>query len=245
LVPNYSQTNSDGNPSGDACDLCPDFYGVDNGEPDNDGQGNSCDTDDDNDGLLDTTDNCPQAYNPDQRDLDGDGKGWACDSDDAADLLNKLKILTLHYNWGFPVRIPLPGCGICGPGYIDPRYFQNIDLVSEAGFHAYVVDSSGIIVAHTSPGAPDLLKQSLHYTPEPYAAHLMQEGIDMPDEAGTNLASDSIRYYLELIPAESVDLGQDYSLSILVQEGIETRRIYLPTVIKMPKEDRTTPYSML
>ena len=204
---------------------------MDNGDPDADGKGNSCDVDDDNDGVLDGADNCPQAYNPDQRDLDGDGKGWACDSDDAADMLNKLKMLTLHYYRGAPIRFPLPGCGMCGPGYIDPGYNQVINLVSSAGFYAQVVDSSGRVIAHTSRGGSSSLSQNLSFRPAPFASHLGLGGIE--SSAGVSVAADDIRYYLELFPVEDLDLSQDYSMSILVQES-NSRNVYLPLIERSP-----------
>ena len=52
---------------------------------DGDGSGNECDLDDDNDSKADTADNCPLQANNDQLDHDADGAGDACDVDDDGD----------------------------------------------------------------------------------------------------------------------------------------------------------------
>ncbi len=54
-------------------------------DTDGDGFGDACDTDYDDDGILNENDNCPFAYNPLQENNDGDSQGDACDSDDDND----------------------------------------------------------------------------------------------------------------------------------------------------------------
>lgn len=229
LVSNINQDNEDGDPFGDACDLCPDFYGTDNGDPDSDGLGNSCDLDDDNDGVPDGDDNCPETYNPDQHDVDGDGNGWACDYDDGDILLDQLKSLTLQYKEEFPIRFPLPGCAMCGSGYIDPDYFQKINLFSEVGFYAQVVDSGGNVLTNTALGIPNLMNQNLSYSPAPYASHLDERQLTGTEE-NLLLYPDEIRYYLELFPVEDLDLSREYTVSILVEESMSPHSIYLPII---------------
>ncbi|HVN39130.1 MAG TPA: thrombospondin type 3 repeat-containing protein [Myxococcota bacterium] len=63
-VANPSQTDSNSNGIGDACEL-----GADS----------------DGDGVPDVSDNCPLVINPDQQDFDHDGMGDACDPDDDND----------------------------------------------------------------------------------------------------------------------------------------------------------------
>jgi hypothetical protein len=49
---------------------------------DGDSQGDACDTDDDNDGVLDGPDNCDLVANPAQGNWDGDAFGDACEDSD-------------------------------------------------------------------------------------------------------------------------------------------------------------------
>ena len=64
---NAGQADTDGDGSGDACDLTPNGTG----SPDGDG-----------DGVANSTDNCPNVANAAQTDSDGDGLGDACDPAD-------------------------------------------------------------------------------------------------------------------------------------------------------------------
>jgi DNA/RNA endonuclease G (NUC1) len=85
-TPPNTQVNSagcpdaDGDGVADADDNCPFVSNPDQTDTDNDGLGNSCDSDDDNDGVLDGNDNCPLTPNPNQEDFDLDGIGDVCDA---------------------------------------------------------------------------------------------------------------------------------------------------------------------
>jgi len=64
----------------DGLDNCPAVANNSQSDSNNNGIGNACDpvTDSDGDGVLDGIDNCPAIPNPDQTDTDGDGRGDAC-----------------------------------------------------------------------------------------------------------------------------------------------------------------------
>jgi hypothetical protein len=116
---NTSQTNSDGDTMGDACD-----------------------PDDDNDGDLDGADNCPTVANPSQANADGDSQGDACDLEDDGDGFSDADELAIGTNQLDPCGSPTGGPPVYSqswPGdvFADPPVSHNrIDLQDIASFLA-------------------------------------------------------------------------------------------------------------
>ena len=87
---NESQTNSDEDTFGDACDNCPQVSNESQTNSDEDTLGDACDncpqvsnesqTDSDGDKIGDDCDNCPVVFNENQNDTDKDEIGDACDN---------------------------------------------------------------------------------------------------------------------------------------------------------------------
>lgn len=79
-TPNPTQTDSDGNGVGDACEIDSDGDGVPDFQDNCPSTPNPGQEDQDGDGLGDVCDNCPATANADQADADGDGVGDVCDN---------------------------------------------------------------------------------------------------------------------------------------------------------------------
>ncbi|MGD8525620.1 MAG: thrombospondin type 3 repeat-containing protein, partial [Thioalkalispiraceae bacterium] len=81
-------TDTDGDNVGDNGDNCPTVANASQTNTDGDAEGDACDTDDDNDSVADGADNCPLVSNASQTDSDGNGVGDACDTLDATGVWN-------------------------------------------------------------------------------------------------------------------------------------------------------------
>jgi len=75
------ELDSDFDKAFDSADNCSGLANESQTDTDGNGAGDACDDDDDGDGVADTTDNCLLVVNADQVDVDTDGIGDACDSD--------------------------------------------------------------------------------------------------------------------------------------------------------------------
>jgi hypothetical protein len=105
-------SDGDGDGIPDGVDNCPSVFNPSQTNTDGDAQGDACDPDDDNDGVPDGSDNCPLVANGSQANNDGDAQGDACDPDDDNDG-------TPDGSDGCPFDSNKTAPGVCGCGVAD------------------------------------------------------------------------------------------------------------------------------
>lgn len=91
-IPNPSQTDTDGDTLGDACDPDDDGDGAADGNDNCRLVANASQVDGDGDGVGDPCDNCAAVANAAQQDNDSDGLGDPCDPDDDNDGIDDMRV---------------------------------------------------------------------------------------------------------------------------------------------------------
>lgn len=246
---NYDQADSDKDGIGNSCDLCPTNSSSDNGDPDGDGRGNPCDPDDDNDGIDDykpdgsPLDNCREIKNPDQFDGDQNGIGVVCDPNEQAALTGLAdRVLRLRFKEGAIVTIPIDACPACVLGNLPPDLTTQLVLETPVNVAVRIVDSNGFVLAQSSDFTT---RHILTFSPAPFASQRGQrlfaplvraQRADDKNAAALRTAGDE-RYVLELLPADTIDFAQDYSMNLatttsIVEENAGVTLLYLPLVVR-------------
>jgi Leucine-rich repeat (LRR) protein/Zn-dependent metalloprotease len=223
---------------GDACDLCLLISSPDNTDLDGDRLANPCDDDDDGDNWKDVDDNCPLIANEDQFDWDRNDIGFVCDPAERQAFGEILKGITdekVEFNQDFIV--PVPVCPECQASYLPDRYETVINVQAPMLFQAVVLDGAGDVVARTVTNATT---QVLAFNPAPFTQMRFgrastARGGEGALASGVAVASDELRYYLQIFPAPGTDLSQSYALDLSVTGGIEPAevgKVFLPLVGK-------------
>ena len=203
--------------------------------------------DDDNDGVLDfqpdgvtPLDNCREAPNPDQSDSDKNGIGFVCDAaEQAAWLAAENKVAHMYFKPRGTIRVPIDNCPQCGAGYLPQNLETQVVLQSPVAIAARVVDSTGFVVAKSLTfGAV----QTLKFKAPPFAGvGLRAPGVSTAGAQAANVAlpvtptADDTRYYLEIAPADGVDVSQAYDVQITTTTAIQDKlinRTFLPVVTR-------------
>jgi Zn-dependent metalloprotease len=237
LRPNPNQQDTDGDGWGDICDLCPTTPDGTNIDTDRDGVGDACDEDDDNDGICDRggplpggsdgvpvggcergrrgVDNCRLVANPHQIDIDDNGMGLLCDADEAFILTG----VPRHVIEGFlqfqepyrVLRIPIAPCADdrC-PDRLPEGYRTEVEVQLPFEAPARIIDDQGRVVAKAKRGADKVLSF------RPDAAFFSRTQGCAPSSVFQGR-----RYYLELLAAPGVPVGQGFRIHLRVESRLQ------------------------
>ncbi len=123
-------------------------------------------------------------------------------------------------------------------GYLPKGLETRVILQSPVAIAARVVDSGGFVVAKSQAFAN---VQALSFKAPPYAGNrLRAAGVAGASHksgglTGSGLAADDTAYYLEIAPADGVDVSQPYDVQIGTTTAIPdkvTIQVYLPVVLR-------------
>lgn len=205
---NPDQKDSDNDGIGDACDTCPALADPDNTDTDGDGLGNPCDPDDDNDGVVDEKDLCPLQA----------GLGCLGFEDIVAS-----DVILQEFE-----RLPIFGCIRCGPTVFKPGSELVIDLSLPVGYRAKIIDSNGKLITKGKASTGGGLNLQFEL---PAGANYNAAAGKLIAQSEDAANYDQVQYFLEIEPAQGVDLSKSYKveLAVKVVEAAGTT-IYLPIV---------------
>ena len=241
---------------GDACDLCPHMNNSsDNSDPDHDYMANPCDADNDNDGVLDDgdhnliegfhpctanqtqncDDNCSIIKNEYQTDFNANGVGSACEEGDQPNFGFNDKSSTFDFQPGKAFEIGLPGGGgehpDWGHDYLGFGYKEIISLETNVDVFLQIVDSSGEVMAKSKLSGTSLKNQTLQFIPAPSFVQPEIDSLRFQAQPSNILDHSAVRYYLQLIPAESTPPTTPITFTLQIDGGVPIQ-VYLPVVRK-------------
>ena len=160
-------------------------------------------------------------------------------AEQAAWLAARNKLARMTFKPRGVIRVPIDNCPQCGPGNLPKGLETRVILQSPVAIAVRVVDSGGFVVAKSQTFGK---VQALKFKAPPYAgSRLRAAGVAGAfAQAGAaspvaGLAADDTAYYLEIAPADGVDVSQPYDVQIGTTTAIPdkvTNQVYLPVVLR-------------